>query len=86
MWPPSPPRPMQDEGAQEDMVGSEDMAASSGGVLDANTASQIPEGFTAVWVTTGASDASQIEIVEGLQEGDEVATTAVQENPYGMYY
>ena len=75
-----------DEGAQEDMVGSEDMAASSGGVLDANTASQIPEGFTAVWVTTGASDASQIEIVEGLQEGDEVATTAVQENPYGMYY
>ena len=39
-----------------------------------------------VWVTTGASDASQIEITEGLQEGDEVATTAVQENPYGMMY
>ena len=56
------------------------------GMLDANTAAQIPEGFTAVWVTTGASDASQIEITEGLQKGDEVATTAVQENPYGMMY
>ena len=68
-----------------DAVAGEDEALPEG-MLDANTAAQIPEGFTAVWVTTGASDASQIEITEGLQEGDEVATTAVQENPYGMMY
>ncbi|MBQ2698153.1 MAG: HlyD family efflux transporter periplasmic adaptor subunit [Clostridia bacterium] len=53
--------------------------------LDEATAAEVPVGFYAVWVTTGASDASQIEITSGLQEGDEVATTAVQENPY-MYY
>ena len=68
-----------------DAVAGEDEALPEG-MLDANTAAQIPEGFTAVGVTTGASDASQIEITEGLQEGDEVATTAVQENPYGMMY
>ena len=54
--------------------------------LDEVTAAQLPEGFSAVMVETGASDAFQIEIVQGLSEGDEVATTAVETNPYGMYY
>ncbi|NLT58926.1 MAG: HlyD family efflux transporter periplasmic adaptor subunit [Clostridiales bacterium] len=53
--------------------------------LDEMTASQVPEGFTAVWVETGASDAMNIEITKGLAEMDEVATTAIVNNPYGMY-
>ena len=47
----------------------------------------VPEGFTAVYVTVGASDDTQIQIVEGLSEGAEVATTSASDDPYGgMYY
>ncbi len=37
---------------------------------------RVPEGFTAVNVTTGISNENYIEIKEGLQEGDEVYVTA----------
>ncbi|HWP80872.1 MAG TPA: HlyD family efflux transporter periplasmic adaptor subunit [Candidatus Acidoferrum sp.] len=47
----------------------------------------VPEGFTAVYVTVGVSDDTQIQIVEGLAEGAEVATTSATNDPYGgMYY
>lgn len=47
----------------------------------------VPEGFTAVYVTVGVSDDTQIQIVEGLAEGAEVATTSATDDPYGgMYY
>ena len=53
--------------------------------LDEYTESQVPSGFTAVWVTTGASDAFQVEVTAGLIEMDEVATTAIIDNPYGRW-
>lgn len=47
----------------------------------------VPEGFTAVYVTVGVSDDTQIQIVEGLAEGAEVATTSATDDSYGgMYY
>ena len=46
----------------------------------------VPEGFTAVYVTVGASDDTQIQITEGLSEGMEVATTSASDDPYGGYY
>ncbi|MPM33646.1 hypothetical protein SDC9_80223 [bioreactor metagenome] len=46
----------------------------------------VPEGFTAVYVTVGVSDDTQIQIVEGLAEGAEVATTSATDDPYGGMY
>ncbi len=46
----------------------------------------VPEGFTAVYVTVGTSDATQIEIVDGLSENAEVATTSASDDFYGGYY
>ncbi len=55
-------------------------------IADDIDVSIVPEGFTAIYVTVGVSDDTQIQIVEGLSEGAEVATTSVSDDPYaGMY-
>ena len=47
--------------------------------------SRVPDGFTAVNVTTGISNENYIEIKEGLQEGDEVYVTASTNNNNQMF-
>jgi len=45
---------------------------------------QLPDGFVAVPVTIGLADNANTEIISGLEEGDEVYVSSINNDPYGM--